>query len=155
MRSVRVATVTVVAGLALIAAATPVIAADQAVSISGFAYSPASVTVSVGDSVTWTNNDGATHTATADGGSFDTGNIGNGASKAVTFATAGTFAYHCAIHSAMHGTVVVQAASGGATPPATDVGGASGSDAGPAGLAVLILTGVVAWLLARRRFSRT
>ena len=97
-------------------------AADKDVDISGFAFSPATVTVSVGDMVTWTNNDGVTHTATADGGQFDTGNISGGGSDSTTFDTAGTFAYHCRIHSAMTGRVVVQEASGGgsATPPPTD-----------------------------------
>src|SRR5215208_3638946 len=108
----------------------PALAADEAVTIAGFAYDPATITVSVGDSVTWTNNDGAGHTATADNGSFDTGTIGDGASGSVTFPAAGTFAYHCTIHSSMTGTVVVEAAAGGggggggggsATPPPTDV----------------------------------
>ena len=56
------------------------LAADHAVAISGSAFSPATVTVTVGDTVTWTNTDQISHTATADGGAFDTGTLGNGES---------------------------------------------------------------------------
>lgn len=88
-----------------------VLAADGSVSIANFAFDPATVTVNVGDSVTWTNNDSTAHTATAGGGSFDTGTIGAGQTATVTFDTAGTFAYLCSIHPQMAGTVVVQGAA--------------------------------------------
>jgi plastocyanin len=97
------------------------LAADQTVSIEGFAFAPASVTVEVGDSVTWTNADDAAHTATAGDGSFDTESIAAGESSTITFDTAGTFAYVCAIHPTMSGTVVVEAAG---APAPTDAGGA-------------------------------
>jgi plastocyanin len=58
--------------------------------------------------ITWQNNDKVPHTATADDGSWDTGNISPGSSKALTFAVAGTFAYHCTVHPMMKATVVVQ-----------------------------------------------
>lgn len=73
----------------------------QAVSIAGFAFSPADLSVKVGDSVTWTNNDSTAHTATADDGSFDCGVIAGGQSFTFTFTTAGTFTYHCRIHPSM------------------------------------------------------
>jgi len=103
-------------------AAVPALAADQDVTIQGFAFSPGRVTVMVGDTVTWTNRDGASHTATADDGSFDTGGIPGDSSDTVRFTTAGEFTYYCAIHPDMRGRVIVQEAAGsGATPPATDV----------------------------------
>ena len=71
---------TVGALLAMGAVSGTALAADHAVSIAGSSYSPANVTVAVGDTVTWTNSDQISHTATADGGSFDTGPLGNGAS---------------------------------------------------------------------------
>ena len=77
-----------------------------AVSIANFAFAPASITIKKGDSVTFTNNDGMTHTAT--GSNFDTGNLSNGASKTIQFNTPGTFTYHCSIHGSMSGTIVVQ-----------------------------------------------
>ena len=65
-------------------------------SIASFSFQPASLTVSVGTTVTWTNNDSASHTVTADDGSFKSGTLGKGETFSQTFATAGTFAYHCA-----------------------------------------------------------
>jgi plastocyanin len=139
------------------------LAADQAVAISGFSFSPASVTVSVGDTVTWTNSDAQAHTATADDASWDSGNIGgSGGTGAVTFATAGTFPYHCAIHPAMTGTVTVEAAApttapaAGATTPPTDTT-ASESDTGSPGAWLAVLAIVAAWILSMvavlRRFA--
>ena len=143
------------------------LAADHAVSIAGSSYSPANVTVAVGDTVTWTNSDQISHTATADGGSFDTGPLGNGASASATFANAGTFAYHCLIHPDMTGTVVVEAASSGGggsgggttTQPPTDTTPAEtmASTAGSgSGVAVLLVIGAVAlgFAIAARRFTR-
>jgi plastocyanin len=99
------------------------LAAEESVTIEGFAFGPADLTVSVGDTVTWSNQDSAAHTATADGGAFDTGNISAGSSDSVTFSKAGTFAYHCSIHPSMSGTIRVSTSSGGtggATIPPTD-----------------------------------
>ena len=91
-----------------------------AVSIANFAFSPPSLTVTPGSTVTWTNNDGAPHTVTStDGpstsakttGTFDSGNLGQGETFSFTFDNAGTYYYDCTIHAAqasMHGTVVVQ-----------------------------------------------
>jgi len=78
-----------------------------AVEIAGFAFGPPDLTVAVGSSVTWTNKDSTAHTATADDGSFDCGIISAGQSFTFTFSTAGTFAYHCKIHSNMVGKITV------------------------------------------------
>ena len=137
------------------------LAADHAVAISGFSFSPASVTVTVGDTVTWTNSDAQAHTATANDSSWDTGTIANGASGTITFSTAGTFAYHCSIHSAMTGTVTVQAATGGgATTPPTDTAAPGATDTGSARATLLgVVLVAAAWsigiVVARRRFVRT
>jgi len=80
---------------------------DSAVDIKGFAFSPASLEVAAGTTVTWTNSDSATHTVTADDGSFDSGDLANGATFSFTFDTAGTFTYHCNIHPNMTATIVV------------------------------------------------
>jgi plastocyanin len=79
----------------------------QAVAIRDFAFSPASLTVAVGTTVTWTDDDTATHTVTADDGSFDSRNLSSGGTFSRTFTASGTYAYHCAIHSSMKGTIVV------------------------------------------------
>ena len=77
------------------------------VSIQGFAFSPSSISVPVGTTVTWTNKDSVTHTVTSDTGAFASGNLAPGKTFSFTFNQAGTFAYHCNIHTYMHGTVVV------------------------------------------------
>lgn len=81
--------------------------AAGSVQIAGFAFAPANLTVPVGSTVTWTNGDSTTHTVTADDGSFDSGQLAQGATFSQVFATAGTFTYHCAIHSSMKATITV------------------------------------------------
>jgi len=93
------------AGTTSSTASTPV-AGDQ-VSIDNFAFAPASLTVRVGSTVTWTNRDEEPHTVAATDGSFHSPGMGTGATYARTFPTAGTFDYVCSIHPSMHGTVVV------------------------------------------------
>jgi plastocyanin len=84
------------------------------VTMINFAFSPASVTVNVGDTVTWTNQDDAPHNATANDGSFKTPDINKGQSASHTFNSPGTFSYICTIHPNMHGTIrVVSSSSGG------------------------------------------
>jgi plastocyanin len=78
-----------------------------AVKIAGFAFGPQTLGAKVGGSVTWTNEDGATHTVTADDGAFDSGNLAGGKTFSFAFDTAGTFAYHCNIHRRMTGKVTV------------------------------------------------
>ena len=72
------------------------------------AYSPDSVNVSVGGTVTWMNNDSTAHTSTSDASGWDSGVVAPGASFSRTFPTAGTFSYHCTLHTGMVGKVVVQ-----------------------------------------------
>jgi plastocyanin len=83
-------------------------AADHAVSISGMKFSPANLEVAAGDTVTFTNEDSAPHTATANDGSFDTGRLSKGQSATVTIAAAGTFDYICKIHPSMKGQIVAK-----------------------------------------------
>jgi plastocyanin len=74
-------------------------------------YSPDPVTVVIGvnNTVTWTNNDSAPHTVTANDGSFDSGNMAPTATFTFTFTTPGTFHYHCVYHPWMVATVIVKA----------------------------------------------
>jgi plastocyanin len=85
----------------------PAAGGGDAVTIANFAFGPASLSVAAGTTVTWTNNDSAAHTATADDGSFDSSTIAPGATFSQAFDTAGTFAYHCAIHPNMTATIEV------------------------------------------------
>ncbi len=79
---------------------------DAAITIASFSFSGITE-VPAGTTVTITNNDSAPHTLTADDGSFDTGGIGPGESVTLTFDTAGTFTFHCEIHSSMKGSITV------------------------------------------------
>jgi plastocyanin len=86
--------------------------ADVTISISGMngsqSFSPNPATVKVGQTVAWQNADTITHTATADGGTFNTNGIAGGAtSSPIMMSTAGTFTYHCSIHPTMVGTLTV------------------------------------------------
>ncbi|MBI4918873.1 cupredoxin family copper-binding protein [archaeon] len=78
------------------------------VKIESFAFVPAELTVNVGDTVVWTNEDRVVHTATALDGSFDTNRIGNDQSKEVAFTQVGEYAYKCNIHPSMKGLIIVQ-----------------------------------------------
>ena len=81
--------------------------AGGTVAIKDFSFDPGAAAVKVGDKVTWTNQGGVAHTVTFDEGGIDSGSLAAGKTFEQTFATAGTFAYHCSIHSSMTGTVVV------------------------------------------------
>jgi plastocyanin len=81
----------------------------EKVEIVDFAYDPDPVVVQVGGKVTWINQDSAPHTATADDGSFDTGDLEQGKLKSETFKQPGTFTYFCEVHPYMHGSVEVVA----------------------------------------------
>jgi plastocyanin len=77
---------------------------------TGMVFSPSSLTVKTGTTVTWKNNDAVAHTATSDPGSaftFDTGNISAGYSGSVVVTKTGTFTYHCNYHPVMTATLVV------------------------------------------------
>jgi plastocyanin len=75
--------------------------------IQGSAFNPDKITVTAGTTITWTNKDGAVHTVTGDTGLFDSGDIAANGTYTHKFSTAGTFLYHCKVHTTMTGTVVV------------------------------------------------
>lgn len=105
-----------VAGLLLLLFAASAQAAVTHVHVAGSAFDPAAAAIAVGDTVVWHNHDAFAHTVTSDDGRFtSSGNLGTGASYSFTFTTAGTYAYHCAIHPTMRGSVAV--AGDGNAPP--------------------------------------
>lgn len=75
--------------------------------ISNFAFSPSSITVKKGTTITWTNQDPMPHTVTGDNGGPSSQDISQGGRYSYTFNSVGTFVYHCAIHPSMHGAVTV------------------------------------------------
>jgi len=112
-----VAVVAILAATAGLGGSLTARAATSTVNIQAFKFVPASATVAVGDTVKFVNLDaGVSHSATSDNGvapAFDTGTMtgaaDGSANATITFATAGTYAYHCKVHPSMTGTIVVQA----------------------------------------------
>jgi plastocyanin len=82
-------------------------AGQVAVTIKDFAFGPADIQAKVGDVITFTNNDSAPHTASLDDGSCSTGTISPNSSDGLTFTAAGTYPFHCKIHSSMKGTITI------------------------------------------------
>ena len=95
---------------------SPVAAATHAVEIGDGFFGPASLTVTIGDTVTWTNADDSPHTVTAD--AFDSGNIETGQTFSHTFTEPGTYTYVCQYHDEMVATITVVQAAGPAAPAA-------------------------------------
>ena len=77
------------------------------VTIQNFAYSPASIQIAKGATVTWTNADTAPHTITFRNGMRDSGMLRQGQSFSYTFTTPGTYTYYCTVHPYMVATVTV------------------------------------------------
>lgn len=81
----------------------------NSVDITGYAFSPATLTIGVGESVTWTNKDSVPHTITSDSGNeLGSSSLAKDGTYSHAFNTAGTFVYHCALHPNMKGTIIVQ-----------------------------------------------
>lgn len=108
--------------LMLAVSAVPAQAVNHQVDIVGFAFSPASLSISAGDTVTWTNQDGANHTSTSDDGTtWDSGTLTTSQSYSFTFNGGGTFPYHCEFHPSM--TAVIEVSGGVAPVPGLNAWG--------------------------------
>lgn len=73
--------------------------------MQGYAFNPSSITVTAGTTITWTNKDPVSHTVTSDNSLFNSGSIGPNGTFSYTFSTAGTYPYHCSIHTYMIASV--------------------------------------------------
>jgi len=82
--------------------------AEERVEIVGLAFSPETLTVPAGTTVTWVNSDSMSHTATSDDDVWDSGTLASDAEFSFTLDEAGTFSYFCKIHPSMTGSIVVQ-----------------------------------------------
>ncbi len=76
--------------------------------MQGMAFTPATITVSVGTTIKWTNKDSYTHNVTSATSVFSSGPVSGGATFSFKFTAAGTYPYTCTIHPGMAGTVIVQ-----------------------------------------------
>jgi plastocyanin len=90
------------------AGSTSITIVSGASGLTGTAYNPNPITVSVGTTVSWLNSDSITHTSAANNGLFTSPNVAPNSRFNFTFTTAGTFPYHCTIHPNMVGTITVQ-----------------------------------------------
>jgi plastocyanin len=81
--------------------------------IQGIAFDPSTITIITGTTITWTNKDAIGHSVTSDTGVFDSGIINASGTFSYTFDTAGTFPYHCKVHTTMTTSVVVKLPSSG------------------------------------------
>ena len=82
------------------------------ISITSSGFSPATLTVVTGSSVTWKNNDTTSHSITSVDGSISSGTIAAGSSYIKTFSSAGTFNYFDANKASMTGVLIVTASMG-------------------------------------------
>ena len=109
----------ILAGLALLAPVVtllvvpPAQATTRSVLVDHDAFSPGSLTVVLGDTVRWAF--GETHSSTSDQGFWDSGHKSSGTTYSRVFADAGTYPYHCTIHSMMHGKILAPVRASGST----------------------------------------
>ncbi len=78
------------------------------VKIDNFSFGPATLTVPVGTTVTWTNRDDIPHTVVSSDGVFKSKALDTDEKFSFTFSKAGTYSYFCSIHPKMTGKVIVQ-----------------------------------------------
>ncbi|HEV2281939.1 MAG TPA: cupredoxin family copper-binding protein [bacterium] len=91
---------------ALATAATAAVRPIQ-IRVKNFAFDPPAITVKAGQTLSWTNDDVVPHTATADGKTWDSGQMAPGRSYTVTVTKPGTYGYTCSNHPFMHAKVIV------------------------------------------------
>jgi len=84
-------------------------AAEVQIIISDFAFSPETLTIKVGDTVEFVNEDGIPHSGAREGkDGFDTQVLNQGQSKKITFSKPGEYTYNCSIHPSMSGKIIVK-----------------------------------------------
>jgi plastocyanin len=83
-------------------------ASSAEVKIDNFSFGPATLTVAVGTTVTWTNRDDIPHTVVSDDKVFKSKVLDTDEKFSFTFTKPGTYPYFCSVHPKMTGKVVVQ-----------------------------------------------
>lgn len=87
---------------------TPMPVDNVEVTIENYEYTPPSVTIPIGTTVTWRNIDPIQHTATARDNEFDSGLLGQNEIFSFTFNDPGEYEYYCTLHPYMIGTIIVE-----------------------------------------------
>ena len=107
-------------GLLLLAGLTQVLAGETlvktaasaaTVQIDNFAFTPATLTITAGTTVTWKNEDDSPHRIGGKGGTFASPALDTDGTFSRTFATPGEYSYICTIHPYMVGKIIVKPAS--------------------------------------------
>src|SRR5688500_9319641 len=101
------------------------------VAMRDYKFVPKEITVDVGDTVTFTNEDTADHNAIAEDDSFRTSTFGEGESEPVTISEAGSYPYFCSLHANMEGRI----STTGSEPSGGGGSGGSGGSGGGGGSA--------------------
>jgi plastocyanin len=81
---------------------------NQAVTIDNFSFTPATITIAAGQSITWVNHDDVPHTVTANDKSFTSKTLDTDDRYSRTFAVPGVYPYFCAVHPHMTGKIIVK-----------------------------------------------
>lgn len=84
-----------------------VLSGEAEIEIEDFVFAPGTITITVGTTVKWGNKDNAPHTVTGDDGSWGSTQLNKGDEYFFTFTQVGTYPYHCSLHQAMTGSIVV------------------------------------------------
>ena len=77
---------------------------------ANFGFDPASLTITTGTTVTWTNNDTASHNIAGNDGASGSNSLAEGEAFSFAFTKPGTFSYHCGVHQSMKASITVVAA---------------------------------------------
>lgn len=81
---------------------------DSAIEIKNFSFTPRTITVSMGTTITWTNQDSVEHSVVSDNNTFQSDLLAKDTSFSFTFTEPGEYTYHCGPHPSMVGTVIVK-----------------------------------------------
>lgn len=110
MRLLRHALLASLGAMVFIAAPSAALAAPAAtvVAIQNFAFSPATLTVKAGTTVTWKNLDDEVHTVVGPAGAFRSAGLDQGDAYAFRFDKPGVYKYRCSLHPKMMAVVIVQ-----------------------------------------------
>ena len=92
-----------------LANATTLTPVKHTVVIKAFRFQPDRITVRVGDTITWINQDLAPHTATAVAGDWDTEGLEKGESQSVKITAEMSGNYFCEFHPNMRGEIKIEA----------------------------------------------
>ena len=110
------ATVFAAALAATASAPAPAWAAETMVMIDNFTFNPPRLTVKAGTTVNWQNEDDIPHTIASSAKLFKSKTLDTDDQFSFTFTTPGVYEYFCSLHPHMTGTIVVEAATGSASP---------------------------------------